>query len=184
MKHRVGYNRLGRKSAHRKALLKNLATSLFRHERIRTTRAKAKELRKYAEKILTRAKVDSVHNRRIVARSIGDKAVLAKLFTDLGPRFVSRPGGYTRILNVGQRQGDAAPVVIIELVGDETEGKSKSGTKAKRPAKSKSESTTSTVSPVVDVPEESANESAQSAEVETAAVGEASDDQDTSKGTA
>lgn len=119
MKHRVGYNRLGRKASHRRAMMRNLATSLFRHERIRTTKARARELRRYAEKMITRAKVDSVHNRRIIAADIGDKAVLAKLFTDIGPRFANRPGGYTRILKIGFRQGDAAEMVIIELVDGE-----------------------------------------------------------------
>ncbi len=116
MKHRIGYNRLGRKASHRKAMLKNMATSLLRHERIHTTRARAKELRKVVEPLITRAKVDSVHNRRIAATTIADKEILAKLFNDIGPRFTSRPGGYTRILKVGQRQGDAADMVLIELV--------------------------------------------------------------------
>ena len=97
-----------------------MATSLFRYERIRTTRAKAKELRRFAEPIVTRAKIDSVHNRRIVAKTIGDKSVLYKLFTELGPKYLSRPGGYTRTIKIGHRQGDAAEMVLIELVEELT----------------------------------------------------------------
>ncbi len=115
MKHRIGVNRLGRKSSHRKALLRNMMTSLFKHERIKTTKTKAKEVRRYAEKVITRAKVDSVHNRRIIAKRIWDKSVLAKLFTDIGPRFVERPGGYTRIIKLGKRYGDSAETVLLEL---------------------------------------------------------------------
>ncbi len=115
MKHRIGVNRLGRKPSHRKALLRNMMTSLFKHERIKTTKTKAKEVRRYAEKVITRAKVDSVHNRRIIAKRIWDKSVLAKLFTDIGPRFVERPGGYTRIIKLGKRYGDGAETVLLEL---------------------------------------------------------------------
>jgi large subunit ribosomal protein L17 len=116
MRHRVGFNRLDRKQSHRKAMLRNMATSLFKYERIETTHAKALEVRRTAEKYITRAKVDSVHNRRIVARNIQDKAVLNKLFTEIGPLNTERNGGYTRILKVGQRKGDAADMVLLELV--------------------------------------------------------------------
>ncbi len=116
MKHKIGFNRLGRKAAHRISLLRNMATSLFRYERIKTTVAKAKELRKSAEKMITRAKVDSVHNRRIIAKDIRDKAILNKLFTDIGPRFKERPGGYTRIIKLGRRKGDASEMVFLELI--------------------------------------------------------------------
>jgi large subunit ribosomal protein L17 len=116
MKHKIGFNRLGRKAAHRISLLRNMATSLFRYERIKTTVAKAKELRKSAEKMVTRAKVDSVHNRRIIAKDIRDKAVLNKLFTDIGPRFKERPGGYTRIIKLGKRKGDASEMVFLEFI--------------------------------------------------------------------
>ena len=119
MRHKAGFNRLGLKTAHRKAMMKNMVTSLFKYEKIETTKAKAKELQRIAEKMITRAKVDSVHNRRTVAKSIGDKAVLAKLFTEIGPRFKERNGGYTSILKLGYRQGDAAEMVIIRLVEDE-----------------------------------------------------------------
>ncbi len=116
MKHKVGYNRLGRKASHRKSLHRNMVTSLFLEERIRTTKAKAQAVRRTAEKMITRAKEDSVHNRRIVGKDIKDKAVLSKLFTDVAPRFVKRPGGYTRILKLGQRTGDASEMVLLELV--------------------------------------------------------------------
>jgi large subunit ribosomal protein L17 len=116
MKHRNGFNPLGRKASHRKALHRNMVTSLFKYERITTTHAKAREIRRTAEKMITRAREDSVHNRRMIARRIGDKAVLAKLFTDIAPRFKTRQGGYTRILKLGQRYGDAAEMVLLELV--------------------------------------------------------------------
>jgi large subunit ribosomal protein L17 len=116
MRHRIGYKPLGRKASHRKALHRNLAISLFRYERVKTTRQKARDIRRTAEKMITRAKVDSVHNRRILRKSIHDPEILAKLFTDIAPRFAERPGGYTRILKLGRRQGDAAEMVILELV--------------------------------------------------------------------
>ncbi|MBI9101284.1 MAG: 50S ribosomal protein L17 [Spirochaetales bacterium] len=119
MKHKAGFNKLSKKTSHRKAMIRNMITSLFRHERITTTKAKAKALQMKAEKMITRAKVDSVHNRRLIARSITDKEILNKLFTEIGPRFVDRNGGYTSIIKVGQRQGDAADMVIIELIKDD-----------------------------------------------------------------
>jgi large subunit ribosomal protein L17 len=124
MKHRIGFNRLDRKASHRKALMRNMMTSLFKHERIKTTKAKAKEVRRYAEKMITRAKLDSVHNRRIIAKRIWDRNVLSKLFTDIGPRFAERPGGYTRIIRLGRRYGDAAEAVFLELT-DKKEPKAK-----------------------------------------------------------
>jgi large subunit ribosomal protein L17 len=116
MDHRSNINKLGRTHAHRKALLKAQAKALFRYERIRTTVAKAKVARRLAEKLITRAKVDSVHNRRMVARSIDDGRILNKLFTDIAPRYAQRPGGYTRILKMGRRFGDASEMVILELL--------------------------------------------------------------------
>jgi len=97
-------------------MMRNLATSLFRHGRIETTTAKAKELRVYAEPLITKAKRGDLHARRLVARKIGDREVLAKLFNEIGPRFADRPGGYTRIYQLGHRPGDAAEMAIIELV--------------------------------------------------------------------
>jgi len=116
MKHKIGFNRLGRKTSHREALIKNMITSLFKYERITTTQTKALAIRQKAEKMITRAKVDSVHNRRMIGRRIKDEAILAKLFTDIGPRFVSRPGGYTRIMKLGQRSAYSTEMVILELV--------------------------------------------------------------------
>lgn len=116
MKHKIGFNALSRKSSQRKALVRNMVTSLFRYERIETTQAKALEVRKKAEKMITRAKVDSVHNRRIIARDLYDEAIVAKLFKEIAPMFTERKGGYTRILKTGNRLGDAAEMVILELV--------------------------------------------------------------------
>ena len=116
MHNRVGFNRLGRKSSHRKALHRNMVTSLLKYERVKTTKAKALEIRRTTEKMITRAKVDSVHNRRIVAKMMWDKDVLNKLFVEIAPKFVERPGGYTRVLKLGKRAGDAAEMVILELV--------------------------------------------------------------------
>lgn len=116
MNHKNGFNPLSRTTAHRRAMSRNMVTSLFRFERITTTSAKAKEVRKVAEKLITRSKVDTVHNRRIAAKFIQDEKILNKLFTELGPRMKDRKGGYTRILKIGFRQGDAADMVILELV--------------------------------------------------------------------
>lgn len=116
MNHKNGFNPLSRTTAHRRAMSRNMVTSLFRFERITTTSAKAKEVRKAAEKLITRSKVDTVHNRRIAAKFIQDEKILNKLFTELGPRMKDRKGGYTRILKIGFRQGDAADMVILELV--------------------------------------------------------------------
>ncbi len=135
MKHRIGFNALSRKSAERKALKRNLVTSLFRYERIETTKAKALETRRMAEKMITRAKVDSVHARRMVGRDIKDEAVLAKLFTQIAPLFTERKGGYTRILKTGNRMGDAAEMVILELVAKTEKPKKKDTAKAKKETK-------------------------------------------------
>ena len=116
MNHRNGFNPLSRTSAHRRAMSRNMVTSLFRFERITTTKAKALEVRKAAEKLITRGKVDTVHNRRQVAKFIQDEKILNKVFTEIGPRMKDRQGGYTRILKIGFRQGDAADMVILELV--------------------------------------------------------------------
>ena len=137
MNHRNGFNPLSRTTAHRRAMSRNMVTSLFRFERITTTSAKAKEVRKAAEKLITRSKVDTVHNRRIAAKFIQDEKILNKLFTELGPRMKERNGGYTRILKIGFRQGDAADMVILELVDYKLpteESKSKSAEKTKKAA--------------------------------------------------
>ena len=143
MNHKNGFNPLSRTSAHRRAMSRNMVTSLFRYERITTTKAKALEVRKAAEKLITRSKIDSVHNRRQAARYIQDETVLAKLFTDIGPRMKDRAGGYTRVLKLGFRQGDAADMVILELVDYKLDSDSKSNkkdSKSKTPAAKKSTS--------------------------------------------
>lgn len=141
MRHRVAHRKLGRTSSHRMALLRNLATSLLDKERIRTTLVKAKELRPFAEKLITLARRDEnrVHARRLAARHIRDNEVLKKLFDTLGPRFAGRHGGYSRILKLGARQGDGAEMAILELVGSEfkpkaQEDKAKKGGKDAAPA--------------------------------------------------
>jgi large subunit ribosomal protein L17 len=116
MNHKIGHNKLDRRSAHRKALHKNMVLCLFREERIKTTKAKALAIRRTAEKMITKAKVDSVHNRRQIARSIHDEAILNKLFTDIAVLYKQRAGGYTRVFKLGARPGDAAEIVLLELV--------------------------------------------------------------------
>ena len=115
MRHRNSGRRLGRNSSHRKAMYRNMAASILKHETIRTTLPKAKELRRVVEPLITLAKVDSVANRRLAFNRLRDKEVVGKLFNDLGPRFNARPGGYLRILKTGPRPGDAAPMAIIML---------------------------------------------------------------------
>ena len=116
MRHRKSGRKLGRNSSHRKAMFRNMATSLFRHETIKTTLPKAKELRRVAEPLITLAKEDGVANRRLAFARLRDKEVVGKLFKDLGPRFKERPGGYIRILKLGPRAGDAAPMALVMLV--------------------------------------------------------------------
>ena len=108
--------KLGRHPSHRQALMRNLATDLFAHERIRTTEVKAKELQQVAEKLITMAKKGDLHARRQVAAVIADKEVVKKLFTEIATRYTERPGGYTRVMKLGPRRGDAAPMALVELV--------------------------------------------------------------------
>ena len=140
MNHRNGFNPLSRTTAHRRAMSRNMVTSLFRYERITTTKSKALEVRKSAEKLITRAKEDTVHNRREAAKFISDEKILNKLFTEIGPRMKDRQGGYTRILKIGFRQGDAADMVILELVDyklDTDAPAKKAEKKAEKPAAKK-----------------------------------------------
>ncbi len=116
MRHRKKGRELSRTRSHKQAMLRNMATSLFLHERIRTTEAKAKELRPFAEKLISLAKSGDLHSRRQAGRQIADTEALQKLFDQIGPRFQERPGGYTRILKLGARQGDGAEIALIELV--------------------------------------------------------------------
>ena len=116
MRHRKSGRHLNRTSSHRQAMFRNMAVSLIEHEVIKTTLPKAKELRRVAEPLITLAKKDSVANRRLAFSRMRDKAVVGKLFSEIGPRYQERPGGYTRILKCGYRAGDAAPMAYIELV--------------------------------------------------------------------
>jgi large subunit ribosomal protein L17 len=116
MRHRKSGRQLGRNSTHRKAMFNNMATSLIRHELIKTTVPKAKELRRIVEPMITRSKVDNVANRRIIFSKIRDNEITAKFFTEIGPRYAQRPGGYIRILKCGFRDGDQAPMAYVELV--------------------------------------------------------------------
>ena len=115
MKHKIGFNALSRNNAERKALKRNMVTSLFRFERIETTKAKAKEVQRLAEKMITRAKVDNVHNRRLTSAILFDEAVVNKLFTEIAPLYADVNGGYTRIIKTANRLGDAAEMAILEL---------------------------------------------------------------------
>jgi large subunit ribosomal protein L17 len=142
MRHRVAGRKLGRVTSHKLATMRNLATSLFEHERIRTTLMKAKEARPFAERLVTLSKKGGVHRRRLVSRDIQDEKVLRKLFNTLAGRYLDRPGGYTRILKLGTRKGDNAEMALLELVGYEPPqkaakpDKSAKGTK-QEPAKKK-----------------------------------------------
>ena len=128
MRHNHDHRKLNRTAAHRKAMLRNMVTSLFDKERITTTTAKAKEARRVAERMITFARRGDLAARRHVARTVQDPKVLKKLFDDIGPRFEDRPGGYTRMLRLGSRKGDAAETAILELLGekDKPRGKKKS----------------------------------------------------------
>ena len=118
MRHRVKGRQLSRTASHKRAMLNNMATSLFEHGVITTTEAKAKELRPFAEKLITLARRGDLHARRLVERRIKDREVLGRLFAEIGPRFAARPGGYTRILKLGHRPGDGADLARIELLAE------------------------------------------------------------------
>ena len=116
MRHRKSGRKLGRTSSHRKAMFRNMAASLMQHETIKTTLPKAKELRRVVEPLITLAKEDGVANRRLAFDRLRDKAAVGKLFSEIGPRYKDRPGGYLRILKMGPRPGDAAPMALVQLV--------------------------------------------------------------------
>ncbi len=116
MRHNKKFNHLGRKAAHRNAMLSNMATSLIMHKRISTTVAKAKALKRFVEPLLTKAKLDNTHSRRVVFQELQNKEAVTELFREISVKIANRPGGYTRILRTGNRQGDAAEMCIIELV--------------------------------------------------------------------
>jgi len=135
MRHLVKRKKLGRNSAQRKALLRNLVTSFLEKERVRTTLAKAKATRPVAEKMITLAKKNTLHTRRLAMRYVYKKDVVKKLFDDIGPRFIERSGGYTRIVKIGPRTGDGAEMAIIELIGTEFKKKEKKKKDIKEKAK-------------------------------------------------
>lgn len=119
MRHRKSGRYFSRTSSHRKAMFKNMMVSLLRHELIKTTVPKAKELRSYMEPMITLAKVDNLHNRRIAFNRLRDREAVVKLFKEIAPHFKQRPGGYLRVLKYGYRKGDSAPMAVVELVGRE-----------------------------------------------------------------
>ena len=125
MRHMKSGKRLGRNTSHRKAMMRNMVTSFFDHEKITTTDARAKELRKMAEKLITIALRGDLHSRRLVMQVVRDKKVVAKLFDTIAPRYTERPGGYTRIIKLGHRSGDNASLSVIELVEEEFTAKPK-----------------------------------------------------------
>jgi large subunit ribosomal protein L17 len=128
MRHKKAGRRLGRNSSHRKAMFRNMAASLLRHETIKTTLPKAKELRRVVEPLITLAREDGVAKRRLAFDRLRDKEVVGKLFKDLGPRFRDRPGGYLRILKLGPRPGDSAPMAVVQLVDGPTATEETPGT--------------------------------------------------------
>ena len=138
MRHNKKFNHLGRTASHRKAMLANMAISLIMHKRITTTLAKAKELKKYVEPLVTRSKEDTTNSRRVVFSYLQDKYAVTELFKVIAPKVADRPGGYTRIIKLGIRQGDAAPIAFIELVDfDENMAKApKAAKKTRRSRKS------------------------------------------------
>jgi len=136
MRHQMAYRKLGRTSAHRAAMFRNQLASMIEHQRIITTLIKAKELRPLIEKLVTLGKDDSVHARRIAERQVPDDQLVAKLFTEISPRFVERPGGYTRIIKLGPRRGDASEMAILEFVDYEAPAKTEA-TPAKKGASKK-----------------------------------------------
>ncbi|GAB2759993.1 50S ribosomal protein L17 [Nocardioides pakistanensis] len=156
--------RLGGSPAHQKLILSNLATSLFEHGRITTTEAKARMLRPYAERLITKAKKGDLHNRRQVLRVIRDKGVVHALFEEIGPRFAERPGGYTRITKLGPRKGDNAPMAVIELVTEEYVAKAK-------PART--EKAAPAAAPAAEAPAEETTDATEAPAEETAEATEA-----------
>ncbi|WAC90698.1 50S ribosomal protein L17 [Mycobacterium sp. Aquia_213] len=166
--------RLGGSSSHQKALLANLATSLFEHDRIKTTEPKARALRPYAEKLITHAKKGTLHNRREVLKKIRDKDVVHKLFEEIGPFFADREGGYTRIIKVEARKGDNAPMAVIELVQEKTvtsEADRARRVKASKKAPEKAEAPAAAAAPAEEAEaEEVAAEEAVSEEATTEAA--------------
>jgi large subunit ribosomal protein L17 len=181
MRHGDKINNLGKKTAHRKAMMSNMACSLIEHKRITTTLAKAKALRVYAEPLITRSKVDSMHNRRIVFSYLQDKEAIKELFGTIGDKVAGRPGGYTRIIKLPRRLGDAADMALIELVDfneiykkETTEGAAKKTRRSRRAAGSSAAATTAVeAAPVAEEVVPVVEEAATPAVEETAAAPEA-----------
>ena len=148
MRHNKKFNHLGRTASHRDAMLSNMATSLIMHKRISTTTAKAKALKRYIEPLLTKAKMDTTHSRRVVFKELQSKEAVTELFREIAQKIANRPGGYTRILRTGFRQGDAAEMCIIELVDyNENMLKEKAAKKAGRTRRSKKATAEATETP-------------------------------------
>ncbi len=160
MRHRVAHRKLSRTTEHRLSLLRNMAASLITHERIRTTVAKAKELRPFVEKLVTLGKRDSLHARRRALSILSSKTVVRRLFSDVSPRFSERPGGYTRILKLGPRRGDGAPMAFIEFVDYEFKGGAAPAPSAKAKSKKKDEPVEPVEQEVADVGEPEAEKPA------------------------
>ena len=151
MRHNKKFNHLGRTASHRDAMLSNMATSLIMHRRISTTTAKAKALKRYIEPLLTKAKMDTTHSRRVVFKELQSKEAVTELFREIAQKIANRPGGYTRILRTGFRQGDAAEMCIIELVDyNENMLKEKAAKKAGRTRRSKKTTAEATETPVAE----------------------------------
>ena len=151
MRHNKKFNHLGRTASHRDAMLSNMATSLIMHKRISTTTAKAKALKRYVEPLLTKAKMDTTHSRRVVFKELQSKEAVTELFREIAQKIANRPGGYTRILRTGFRQGDAAEMCIIELVDyNENMLKEKAAKKATRTRRSKKATAEATETPAAE----------------------------------
>jgi large subunit ribosomal protein L17 len=151
MRHNKKFNHLGRTASHRDAMLSNMATSLIMHKRISTTTAKAKALKRYIEPLLTKAKMDTTHSRRVVFKELQSKEAVTELFREIAQKIANRPGGYTRILRTGFRQGDAAEMCIIELVDyNENMLKEKAAKKATRTRRSKKATAEATEAPAAE----------------------------------
>ncbi len=166
MRHNKKFNHLGRTASHRQAMLANMAISLIMHKRITTTLAKAKALKKYVEPLLTRSKDDSTNSRRVVFRYLQNKEALKELFGEVAAKIGDRPGGYTRVIKLGTRRGDAAPIAFIELVDfDENMAKTpKAAKKTRRSRKSAAKTEEAAQAPVAEATEAPAAEEAPKAE--------------------
>ncbi len=157
MRHGKKFNHLGRKTAHRKAMLANMSCSLIEHKRINTTVAKAKALRRFVEPIITKSKEDTTHNRRIVFSYLRDKFAVTELFKEIAVKIADRPGGYLRIIQLGNRQGDNAPMAMVELV-DYNEIYNPKGNKAKKATRRRKKKVTDTAEAVAPVTPEATEE--------------------------